>query len=91
MNDTPKEIAEFMRCKLMALSGAERVLMGSRMFDSARAILLASLPAGISELERKRQLCERLYGNEVDVAAYCQSLTRLDEFGRTRTESKRPR
>jgi hypothetical protein len=80
MNDTPKEIAEFVRHKLMALSGAERVLIGSRMFDSARAILLASLPPGISELETKRQLCERLYGNEVDVAAFVESLTKLDKL-----------
>ena len=75
MNDTPTETAEFIRRKLLALSGAERVLMGSRMFDSARAILLASLPSGISEVETKRQLCERLYGNEVDVAAFVESLT----------------
>ncbi len=75
MNDTPKEIAEFIRRRLLALSGADRVLMGSRMFDSARAIMLASFPSGISELEKKRQLCERLYGNEVDVAAFVESLT----------------
>lgn len=80
-----------MRHKLMALSGAERVLIGSRMFDSARAILLASLPPGISQLETKRQLCERLYGNEVDVAAFVESLTKLNEFRRTPAEPKRPR
>ena len=74
MNDTPKEILELMRRKLLALSGAERVIMGSRMFDSARAIMLASLPSGISELETKRLLCERLYGNEVDVVAFVKSL-----------------
>lgn len=74
MNDTPKEIAEFMRKKLMLLSGSERVLMGSNMFDAARAIILSSLPRGISELETKRQLCERLYGNEVDVAGFIASL-----------------
>jgi hypothetical protein len=78
MNDTPKEILEFMRSKLLALSGSERVIMGSRMFDSARAIVLASLPSDLSELETKRQLCERLYGNEVDVAAFVASLTSDD-------------
>ncbi|MDQ3665223.1 MAG: hypothetical protein M3410_01270 [Acidobacteriota bacterium] len=44
VNDTPEEIAEFIRRKLLALSGADRVLMGSRMFDSARAIMLAHFP-----------------------------------------------
>ena len=74
MSDTPKEIDEFMRQKLMALSGAERVLIGSRMFEAARSIVLSSFPPGTSELEIKRQLCERLYGDEVDVAAFVQSL-----------------
>jgi len=46
------------------------------MFDAARAIILSSLPSGISELETKRQLCSRLYGNEVDVAAFIASLTK---------------
>jgi hypothetical protein len=75
MNDTSKEIAEFIRRKLLALSGAERVLIGSRMFDSARAIMLSSFQPGISESEKRRQLCERLYGDEVDVAAFIRSLT----------------
>ena len=79
MNDTPKEIAELMRNKLLALSGSERVMMGSRMFDSARTIILSSLPSGISDLETKRQLCSRLYGNEVDVAAFIASLTKGSE------------
>ena len=85
MNDTPKETLELMRRKLLAFSGAERVVMGSRMFDSARAIMLASFPSGTSELETRRLLCERLYGNEVDVAAFVESLTKLDKLGRTPT------
>ena len=74
MNDTPNEISELVRRKLLELSGSERVLIGSRMFDSARAISLSSLPSGISELEIKRQLCTRLYGSEVDVAGFIASL-----------------
>lgn len=62
MNDTPPEIAEMVRARLMALSGAERFIMGARMFESARRMVLASLPAGLSETERKRQLFSRLYG-----------------------------
>lgn len=74
MNDTPKEIAEFVRKKVMALSGAERVLMGSQMFDLAREMILASFPPGLSEIEIKGRLCERLYGDEVDVEAFVASL-----------------
>ena len=62
MNDTPPEIAEMVRARLMALSGAERFRMGSQMFDAARRMILASLPPGLSALERKRLLFERVYG-----------------------------
>jgi hypothetical protein len=41
MTDTPPEIAELVRQKLMSRSGAERFVMGARMFDAARAVVLA--------------------------------------------------
>ena len=62
MNDTSPEIAELVRQRLMARSGEERFLMGVRMFDAARDMVLASLPAGLSPEELKRQLFQRLYG-----------------------------
>jgi hypothetical protein len=62
MNDTPPEISEMVRARLMALSGEERFLMGIRMFDAARRMVLASLPPGLSEQERKSQLFARFYG-----------------------------
>ncbi len=62
MNDTPPEIAELVRQKLMAKTGAERFAMGVRMFDAARAIVLASRPADLTQQEQKRWLYERLYG-----------------------------
>ena len=74
MNDSSPETAELVREMLMARSGADRVLMASRMFDSARAMILASLPSGLSDLEIKRRLCERLYGDEVNVEAFLAHL-----------------
>jgi len=62
MNDTPPEIAELVRQKLMARSGSERFVMGAQMFDAARAMVLASLPSGLSPDELKRELFRRLYG-----------------------------
>jgi hypothetical protein len=62
MNDTSPEIAELVRQKLMARSGSERFVMGARMFDAARAVVLASLPAGLTPDELKRQLFQRIYG-----------------------------
>ncbi len=82
MNDTPPEIAALVRERLLARSGAERVLMGSRMFDFARAMVLASFPSGLSEIEIKGLLCERLHGNEVEVQAFVDHLHSSQESKR---------
>ena len=74
MNDTTPEIAAIVRERLLSRPGAERVLIGSRMFDVARTIALASFPSDLSEIETKLRLCERLYGNEVNVEAYIEHL-----------------
>jgi hypothetical protein len=39
--------------------------MGVEMFDAARRMVLASLPAELSESERKGYLFERLYGGSL--------------------------
>lgn len=82
-NDTPPEIAGLVRERLMARSGAERVLMGSRMFDAARAIALASFPPGLSEIESKALLCERMYGEEVDLAGFVAHLRTIRQAVRS--------
>lgn len=38
------------------------ILMGAHMFDAARAMVLASLPADLSEPERKAWLFQHFYG-----------------------------
>ena len=67
MTDTPPEIAEMVRARLMARSGAERFRMGVEMFEAARRMVLASLPANLTDAERKRRLFERLYGQSLPV------------------------
>ena len=62
LTDTSPEIAEMARVRLMSFSGAERFRMGVEMFEAARRMVLASLPADLNESERKRRLFERLYG-----------------------------
>lgn len=62
LTDTPPEIAEMVRVRVMALSGAERFFMGVRMFEAACRMALASLPADLREPERKRSLFQRFYG-----------------------------
>jgi hypothetical protein len=67
MTDTPPEIERMVRAKLMERSGEERFVMGARMFDSAREMVKASLPAGLSETERRRELFRRTYGSETKI------------------------
>ncbi len=69
MTDTTPEVAEMVRARLMALTGAERFRMGVEMFDAARRMVLASLPADLTETERKRRLFERLYGEPLPAQA----------------------
>ncbi len=63
VTDTSPEIAAAVRDRIMKFSGAERFIMGTRMFESARAVVLASLPKDISETERRRILFKRFYGD----------------------------
>ncbi len=70
MDDTTPEIAAKMRRLLLARPGAERLAMGSDMFETAREMLLASMPPGLSDREIRIRLCERLYGNQVNLAAF---------------------
>ncbi len=62
LTDTPPEIAAMVHERLMAHTGAERFEMGCRMFEAAREMVLASLPADLSESARRRLLFERFYG-----------------------------
>jgi len=77
MNDTPTEIANLVRQRVMERSGAERILMGSGMFETVKALILASFPQGLSDIEIKRRLCDRLYGNEVNVDGFVEHLRSL--------------
>lgn len=72
-NDTSPDIEKKVREMLMARSADERALMGASMFDAARAIVLSSFPPGLSDIEIARRLCERFYGDEVDVDAFVRA------------------
>ena len=67
MTDTAPEFERMMRDKLMARSGEERFVMGAQMFESACEMVKASLPRGLSEAERRRQLFMRVYGKELNL------------------------
>ena len=62
LTDTSPEVARMVHDRLMGRSGAERFHMGAQMFEAARRMVLASLPADLSDAERKSRLFERIYG-----------------------------
>jgi hypothetical protein len=66
VTDTPPEVEQMVRDRIMARSGEERFIMDAQMFDSAREMVKASLPTGLSEMEQRRLLFERIYGTEID-------------------------
>ena len=94
MNDTSPEIAEMIRQRYLTMSAAERLVIGARMFETARAMVVASLPRGLSLKETRRRICERFYGelaeevfegSENRLAAVQEQINRVDEV---RTEVK---
>ena len=70
MDDTTEDIRRYVRERYARLTGAERLLIGAQMFETARAFVLASIPRSVSERERRRRLCERFYGAALAARAY---------------------
>jgi hypothetical protein len=64
MRDTTPEFERFVAAQYRRLSDAERVRLCTEMFDAARVLVESSLPAGLSERERRRLITERFYGRE---------------------------
>ena len=62
MTDTTPAVAGLVRSRMMARSGAERFVMGARMFEAAREMVLASFPPDLSPSELRCRLYERIYG-----------------------------
>jgi hypothetical protein len=70
VDDTAPEFRRPMRERLLALAPQERVRMCAEMFDTARLIVEASLPKGLSEEERRYQICRRFYGQDLADRAF---------------------
>ena len=64
MTDTSPETEAFLRECYAAMSGTERALMALQMFETAQQIVLSSLPVGAGDLDRRRELCRRFYGED---------------------------
>ena len=86
MTDTTPEIEALLRERFAAMTGAERALMALQMFETAQRIVLSSLPPGMSDVERRRELCRRFYGDELARQAYSSRAGRGGPEGIERTQ-----
>jgi len=65
MTDTPKEIRRKQLEMMKKLSPDRRIELACEMFQTARDLIIASLPKDLSEEEFKRQLYFRTYGEHL--------------------------
>lgn len=77
MNDTHPSIAAEYDKRLMSQSNDTRMLMGSRMFDASREIVIASLPEGLSVKEIRVKLFLRFYGSDFDEKTRAEIINHL--------------
>jgi len=66
MNDTTPAIEKKLNQIYFDKSGEERLLIALKMFETARDIVLSSLPGSLSNKELRKELFLRFYGNEFD-------------------------
>lgn len=65
MNDTTAEIRRVQFEMMKKLSSRRRIELACEMFQTAREMIIASLPKNLSEYEFKRQLYFRTYGEHL--------------------------
>jgi len=64
MNDTIPEIENKLNQIYLGKSGEEKLLIALQMFETARKIVVSSLPENVSEEEVRKELFLRFYGND---------------------------
>lgn len=69
MNDTRPEFEAMVNERYRRMTPDERVKIAASMYDTARAIVLSSLPPGLSRRERRLAFARRLYEGELPEAA----------------------
>ena len=62
VKDTAPEVNALLFREMMQRTAGERLAMGMEMTATAKALVWASLPAGLPEAERRAAFCERFYG-----------------------------
>lgn len=82
MNDTSDLIKEKLEASYALRTGEEKLLMALSMFETARELVIASLPNDISKSELRKELFLRFYGNDFDENEKIKIVQRLLEFSK---------
>ena len=67
MNDTAPEIQDKIDHIYKNKTGEEKLLIALSMFETAREIVISSLPNDLSDKELRKALFLRFYGNDFSV------------------------
>lgn len=81
LNDTPPDIEQRYRAMLMRRTGAERLIMGCAMRDTARAFVEASLreqDPNATEVTIRKGVFLRFYGHEFDARPRAKILAAIE-------------
>lgn len=66
MNDTTASVEEKLNQIYLKKSGEEKLLIALKMFETARDIVLSSLPENLADKEIRNALFIRFYGTKFD-------------------------
>jgi len=65
--DTPADLNDHLFRKMLEKSGAERLIIGCRMGDSARQLVWSEIPKDLSEPKRRQLFLHRYYGDQLEI------------------------
>jgi hypothetical protein len=69
MNDTSVAVERRVNERYAEMSAEERMRIVASLYETARAIIESSLPAGLTAEQRRYAIVKRLYGDELPEAA----------------------
>lgn len=78
MRDTTPEIRQIQFEMMKKLSSNRRIELACEMFQTAREMIINSLPKDLSEQEYKRQLYFRTYGEHLPEDFFKDKITKND-------------
>ncbi len=79
MQDTSDDVRKLYHKLLSEKTGEERFLMGISMCETARKMVLASFRDDLTEIEKRKKIFFRYYGNDFSVKAKKEIIDAIDK------------